>query len=286
MFLIKLKLGARCQSSEPQCYKNMAQCPFPFVKDGIPVPCGKCHDCRARRISGWSFRLLKEAERSSSALFVTLTYDSDHVPITRKNWMTLQKSDLQKFFKRLRKLTANKIKYYAAGEYGDTRKRPHYHIILFNSYEEDVCQSWNLGEIHIGKLTPASAAYTLKYISKPSKIPLHKNDDRVPEFSVMSKRLGDNYLTENIIKWHKADYLERFYVPMKDGKKIALPRYYRDKIFSRYHLEKIVIHMQKKLVDEFSKYSVEKRNREFKKSENLRIAKSNKYERRNTNSSF
>ena len=50
-----------------------------------------------RRTSGWSFRLVKEGERSNSALFVTLTYDTAFVPITKNGYMTLDKKDLQKF---------------------------------------------------------------------------------------------------------------------------------------------------------------------------------------------
>ena len=99
----------------------------------VPFPCGKCPPCLRRRVSGWSFRLVKQGEQACSALFVTLTYDDEKVPKTASGLMTLQKSDLQKFFKRLRKKTHEKISYYAVGEYGDKTQRPHYHIILFNA---------------------------------------------------------------------------------------------------------------------------------------------------------
>ena len=58
--------------------------------------------------------------------------------------MTLQKSDLQKFFKRLRKKTHEKISYYAVGEYGDNTQRPHYHIILFNAIPRIVEAAWSI----------------------------------------------------------------------------------------------------------------------------------------------
>jgi hypothetical protein len=42
-----------------------------------------------------------------------------------------------------------------------------------------------------------------------------------------------------MIIWHKNKLTERMYVPMKDGKKIAMPRYYKDKIYNE--LEKMQV---------------------------------------------
>lgn len=154
------------------------------------VPCGRCPLCLARRVSGWSFRLMQEDKVSLSSHFVTLTYDTDHVPISGRGFMSLQKRDVQLFFKRLRKVNDNKLKYYAAGEYGTKWGRPHYHIILFNCDPDTIHASWQQGSIHTGIVSAASVGYTLKYMCKPSRIPVHANDDRVPEFSLMSKNLG------------------------------------------------------------------------------------------------
>jgi hypothetical protein len=231
-----------------------SRCITPFYKkepirgEYMPLPCGKCPPCKKRRTSGWSFRLIKEGERSNSALFITLTYDTEFVPITSNGFMTLNLLDLQKFFKRLRKRTNEKIKYYAVGEYGSQKARPHYHIILFNCNKEHIIDSWvinykSIGSVHIGNVSSASIGYTLKYMCKESKIPLHQNDDRKKEFSVMSKGLGSNYLTENMIKWHKNDLLNRMYVPIEDGKKIAMPRYFKDKMYSDDEKDKINEHM-------------------------------------------
>jgi len=75
----------------------------------IPVPCSKCPPCMKRRTSGWSYRLVKEGDRSKTALFITLTYNTDKVPITKKGYMNLDKKDVQKFMKRLRKLSNEKL---------------------------------------------------------------------------------------------------------------------------------------------------------------------------------
>ena len=146
--------------------------------------------------------------------------------------MNLDKRDVQLFMKRLRKLSTEKIKYYLCGEYGGTSNRPHYHIILFNAEVKNIEAAWQRGNTHYGEVSGASIGYTLKYMSKVSRIPMHKNDDRQPEFSLMSKGLGQNYLTENMQGWHKADLLNRVHMVLPDGKKVAMPRYYKDKLYT------------------------------------------------------
>lgn len=174
----------------------MASCITPFsvrhkiTGQQIVVPCGKCPACFARRVSQWSYRLMQEEKESISSHFITLTYDTNHVFITNNGYMSLHKRHTQLFFKRLRKNPKNhdrKIKYYLVGEYGGKTQRPHYHIILFNADVSTIQESWLQGAIHYGTVSGASIGYTLKYISKKGKMPMHKGDDRIPQFALMSK---------------------------------------------------------------------------------------------------
>lgn len=215
----------------------MAKCLTPYqVKNKMtnetqPVACGKCPECLARRASGWSFRLMQEEKRSTSAHFITLTYDTTYVPISKNGFMSLNRRDVQLFIKRLRKQHDTKLKYYAVGEYGGITSRPHYHLILFNADISKIQPAWQRGSVHYGTVNGATVGYTLKYMSKPKRIPMHRNDDRVQEFGLMSKGLGENYITQKMVKWHKKDLANRMYVNIEDGKKIAMPRYYKDKIY-------------------------------------------------------
>lgn len=215
------------------------------TKDEILVPCGRCPECVKRRISAWSFRLMQEEKNSRSAHFITLTYDTNKVPLSKNGFMSINKRDLQLFFKRLRKAHSIKgyynvgLKYYAVGEYGGKTKRPHYHLILFNCKIELIQDAWGMGHVHYGEVTGASVGYTLKYMCKPSKIPMHKNDDRIPEFSLMSKKLGASYLSEKMIRWHKADLDNRMHLVIEDGKKISMPRYFKDRIYEEEERERI-----------------------------------------------
>lgn len=159
--------------------------------------------------------------------------------------MTLDKTDLQNFFKRLRKNHNGneKISYYACGEYGTKNWRPHYHAILFGVEPDQVEQAWrtdarskrgdrSIGSIFYGSVESASCAYVLKYLCKPKKVGYHKRDDRQREFSFMSKGIGLNYITHNMICYHKEDLENRVCVPLTDGKIASMPRYYKDRIYT------------------------------------------------------
>ena len=263
MYTISYRHYDQCLNLVPQCFKMSTICMNPFqLKEcdgGHKVPCGKCINCKSRRASTWSSRLMKEYERSQTGYFITLTYDTNYVPITDKGFMSLDKRHLQTFFKRLRLWhTDSSLKYYAVGEYGGKTFRPHYHIILFNANIEFIEKSWSdcvnkkkaifrkLGAVHYGTLTDASVGYTLKYISKAKRIPLHQNDDRIPEFSLMSKGIGLNYLTPKQIQWHLEKPSERMYIPMKDGKKAPLPRYYKERIYSPEMKEQAAMYWKRK----------------------------------------
>lgn len=256
----------------------MCYCPVLVKRDELvsSFPCGKCEKCLKRRVSGWSFRLMQQDRISMSAYFLTLTYAVESVPITKNGFMGLDKRDLQLFFKRLRKahggicsdgnttgsITGSTIKYYAVGEYGGTSYRPHYHIIIFNADLELMigkelafqvknqvipldgkypfqCIQWPAGHVTIGEVNAASVGYTLKYVSKPKRIPMHRNDDRLPEFALMSKRMGKNYITDQIMAWHKADLLNRMHLTTEQGQKIAMPRYYKDLLYNRMERSEI-----------------------------------------------
>lgn len=201
----------------------------------IPVRCGKCEGCLKSKINDWAFRLEQQGKVSLYVNFVTLTYSPKYVPLSNNMLPTLDKTDVQKFIKRLRKKYGKELKYFACGEYGSRTYRPHYHLIVFNVKDKlDIEKAWSLrgeaiGGCHIGDTIDNGAIpYTLKYMYKKGLVPAFKDDDRDKEFRIMSKKLGINYLTPKMIKWHLEDLKNRQYCVTKNGIKIALPRYFRE----------------------------------------------------------
>ena len=220
------------------------QCTSPYnlkLADGtfLEVPCGRCTSCKIAHSREWVIRLLHELEYSKSAYFVTLTYDDEHLPADA----SLDKLELQRFFKRLRKeLPPRSFRYYACGEYGETSNRPHYHFIgfLFCDCSDFECltrSSWPLGFVYIGNVTPQSCRYVAQYVHKKydARYNKHIYGDKQPPFQLQSQGLGKEYMYEN------AEQLLANLCVTMNGKPVGLPRYY-----------------QKKLIDERSKFDMQR----------------------------
>lgn len=219
----------------------------PVTAGVMYVPCGRCMACRISRARMWSLRIMHETRDHKDSCFVTLTYNDESLP--RKG--SLVKEHCQLFFKRLRKALGRPVRYFLGGEYGDIGRRPHYHVVLFGCSAHDRAaleKAWPWGFVHIGNVTYDSAcyvaSYTLKKLSGARKAE-YALRGVIPEFSLMSRRpgIGALYCSRN------ATFLKDNVCCVKDGHKVPLPRYYRDRLFSDE--DKSIIHqMAQELYDE------------------------------------
>lgn len=257
----------------------------------IPVMCGKCPPCRKRKVDEWVFRMTEEDRNSTSSHFITLTYNTLSVPITENGYMTLLRADWTNFMKRLRKQTGyENIRFYAVGEYGEKNKRPHYHAIIFNCpTASSYGKAWSMeklkwinhykpldkkgnirdpfknhddkdripiGNVDVGQVSQRSMAYCVKYLDKKRRKRNHSREDFTPEFNAISNGIGSCYLTEKIINWHRKRP-EQLYTTMRGGRRVAMSKYYRDKIWNEDYkgdrerqLEIIVEKMKEKTREE------------------------------------
>lgn len=202
------------------------------------VPCGVCLHCRIDQARVWKNRLLLEQVCHGDSCFVTLTYDDEHIPDPPH----VIKKDLQKFIRRLRNQTKDKIRYFGVGEYGDKSFRPHYHIVIFGIgilHELTIKRCWkkcdpDLG-IDIGELNSGSASYITGYITKKTlkKKGEHPVDyGKRDEFVLSSKRPGiGKPAIDKIVEKLKGDKrIEKQYYTLvrQNGKKMPLGRYLKD----------------------------------------------------------
>lgn len=213
-----------------------------------------------------------------------MTYSPDNVDYTPNGYKTLNKDHLRAFWKALRKKNSKKLKYYAVGEYGSQTHRPHYHAILFNADLETVVgpaashalktglipmdgtteldsQIWKYGYVTVGRVTEASVGYALKYMLKKLTRKKHGRDDRLPEFSAMSKKLGSQYLTSAVRKYHTVDLTGRFCLKLDNGALAPMPRYYKQHFYNSKQLEIIAKHFEDKALQDWQKLSTEEQNK-------------------------
>lgn len=222
----------------------------------------------------WSFRLQQEQKSSKTSHFITLTYENKWLPIHEtadKNGeviyqANLVKRDLQLFMKRIRKhqqkvlenyskltstkntSTIPKIRYYAIGEYGSKLKRPHYHVLLFNTNPQTIKEIesiWGLGTVDIGEVEPKSITYVTNYVINARN---QYYGTRQKPFATMSKQpgIGHDYLVHNK-KWHSEN--KYFHALNASGTKIGLPDYYKNKIFDRRQKEDHRLKNEQLLID-------------------------------------
>lgn len=180
-------------------------CKHPFIRDpsgkvfkslnkddwvkGIPFPCGQCLPCRINKRRVWSTRLwLEQISHADNLPMLTLTYDDDNLPFSLDGKMSLCKSDLQWYIKRMRN-HGFKFRYYAAGEYGEHSHRPHYHLLVFGVspiFISDFVSNWPYGLVHSGYDTSFEASqYVAGYVTKKF---VAKTDSQQREFALMSRK--------------------------------------------------------------------------------------------------
>jgi len=205
------------------------------------VPCGKCGFCLVNKRSSWMFRIHHEmATQDHKGKFLTFTYDEKHVKRV-PGGLSLRFKDIQLFCKRLRKAKYY-LKYICVGEYGGQTHRPHYHMICWTDAPDDVLQdTWSekkgrpMGRIDFGKLTMASAMYTLKYIIQPKQ---RRVDGLEPTRAQFSRGLGLAFLTTAMYNYLTEDYENPKMFHNLEGQKVALPRYYRNKIYTKHQMKR------------------------------------------------
>lgn len=194
------------------------------------VPCGKCYECVKRRRNDWYVRCVIQSRKSRYTYFGLLTY--------AEVGQDLVKRDVQLFLKRLRSY-GYVFSYLIVGEHGEKNDRPHWHCLFFTDSGmryAHISKAWRGGYETDGDRNKAgwirfepirsfrSIRYTVKY--------LYKYDGVDPRFELMASKnpaIGSSFLV------NQAFFLTRRSAEFTlDGQKIAMPRYYKRKIFGDY----------------------------------------------------
>lgn len=160
-----------------------------YTSPVLVVPCGRCNECRMHKQDNWFVRLYSEwlfcKETGGDAFFFTTTYNESNLPhCTRYNLPCFKRSDVQNYFKRVRKhLSDHNIdidfRYFVTCEYGDEKHRPHYHFVIYTYKPCDIHalirlfqSKWHHGisytsDINNGIIIDARGlSYVSKYTSK------------------------------------------------------------------------------------------------------------------------
>lgn len=196
----------------------------------------------------WTLRLRHEAELSSSTIFITLTYDNEHLPQDG-----VSKRDVQDFISDLRRITGPGLRYFIGSEYGASESathRPHYHGLIFNApdylwtepcsgavavekrcgksggfsyYNTRYNDIWRKGFVSVGQFHVRRAGYLAHYYVNKEDSPVGQNEN----FSLMSRRPGIGAEYSDLIS---DKLLSGAPLLSHTGRPIAAPRYYRTRL--------------------------------------------------------
>lgn len=213
----------------------------------VNVDCGLCFDCQKKRGRNWRTRLLDEYYYhlhrfpESKVHFCTLTIAPKYYSLFNTNPKAIKM--IRFFLERYRKRYGCSFKHFICSEYGEKRGRLHFHMIGFRMLcdIDELRDLWKYGRVDIQTLKgPQGLTYVSGYITKivhGDKL----SDENIPLFIDPSKKtfilsspgFGLSYAL---------DYSNRFFHctgdrlkivnTRYDGSPYAIPRYYKDKIFS------------------------------------------------------
>lgn len=208
---------------------------------GTQFECRKCLPCRLNIARDKAIRAWHESKIHENCIFLTLTYDEDHLESPRliyEHW--------QKFAKDLRARVGSspdkRISLMVTGEYGEEKKRPHWHALVFNYrpsdarhkytsdrgddvFESDYLHSiWRRGSAEFGAVTLESANYVARYAAK--KLVHGKDQDH--DFHPIHKTSSKNAIGKRWIEKNYKHTLENGFIVLPDGTPSRIPRYYVD----------------------------------------------------------
>lgn len=225
------------------------RCAYPFLHNGLILPCGKCYACRRNKALEWSVRLSLERQYWRDACFLTLTYDDAHLGSP-----SLTYDDARNFIKYIRDNLPQerKIKYLLSGEYGDKSQRKHWHAVIFGLGYSDcvwtpsgpviplVTAAWqNKGNIMVGSAESGSVSYVAGYCLKKygsfSRQTLHDMD----ELGIMRpKRYFSHGLGASWLDAHRAEILssKQTRISLQLGNTpvtVPMPKYFVNRLCGR-----------------------------------------------------
>lgn len=214
----------------------------------LEFECRRCLPCRLNIAREKAIRSVHEAKMHKDNIFLTLTYDEEHLTSDR-----LQYLDFQLFMKSLRekvtrgvtdKELKNKlyIPYIVTGEYGEKNKRPHWHALLFNyaptdqklkyttDRGENVWESqeidkiWKKGMTEYGSVTMDSAGYVARYAAKK----LVHGKDQEHDYHPIHKTSNRRAIGRSWIEKYYEHTFNNGFIVLQNGEISKIPRYYVD----------------------------------------------------------
>lgn len=211
----------------------------------ITAECGKCLECREQKRRGWQVRMNEEIRQNPNAYFVTLTFTNEKYEeyenkLNTKNENIIATKAIRECLERIRKKTKKSVKHWFITEKGhEGTERLHLHGIVWGIGTDKLFEEkWNNGIVWVGHfVNEATINYITKYMTKV--------DEVHPNFIgkvLCSPGIGKGFIERPEAKkyvYKKGETIEHYIT--RQGVKLNLPIYYRNKLFTEEEREKLFI---------------------------------------------
>lgn len=224
----------------------------------VPVGCQRCMECRKQKARQWQSRLIQEVRDDIRGKFITLTLSDESIYDLSKQVPTgygyetdnaIATRATRLFLERWRKEHKKSLKHWFITELGHKgTNNIHLHGIVWTDKDlKEVEKHWKYGHVWKGKeklgkienyVSERTVNYMVKYVTKIDEAhPLY-----MPKI-LTSAGIGKGYLKTYEAQQNKfkgQSTKEEF--RLKDGRKIALPIYIRNKLYSENEREQLWLH--------------------------------------------
>ena len=211
----------------------------------VTAACGKCFECRKQKARAWQVRMSEELRNNPNAVFVTLTISDESFEyiMDKYNIETNEeccKKMIRLFLERVRRETKKSLRHWFVTEMGhDNTERYHLHGIVWGTGTAQIIKDhWKYGFVFIGDyVSEKTINYVVKYMLKKDKD--HKDYNPCV---LCSAGIGEGYLKRpdsESNRYRAKDTNETY--RLRNGTKLNLPIYYRNKIYTDDEREKLFI---------------------------------------------
>ena len=226
----------------------------------VSVGCQQCVECRKQKARNWQVRIMEDIKVNKNGKFVTFTFSDESI----KN-LAGELSDklegyeldneiatlaMRRFLERWRKKYKKSLRHWVVTELGHNgTQNIHMHGIVWTDESMDEVEKiWNYGFVWKGKekngqlinyVNEKTINYIVKYVHKVDEEHLYYKSK-----VLTSKGIGSNYLItfDSKRNQYKGTTTDTAY-KTRQGYKLALPTYYRNKLYSDEQRERLWLDM-------------------------------------------
>lgn len=223
----------------------------------VPVGCQNCIECRKQKARNWQVRLLEDVKYNKNGKFVTLTFSNESIKKIISESEYLQKLEgyqldneiatraTRLFLERWRKKYKKSLRHWFVTELGHNgTENIHIHGIVWTDQPlDEIRNHWQYGYIWPRKnsnikkyyVNERTVNYVTKYITK-----IDKDHKHYKSIVLTSPGIGKDYINSfnaSKNKFNSKDTIETY--KTRTGHLIALPIYYRNKLYTETEREKL-----------------------------------------------